>query len=251
MISYEQPTPAARIEDGAWYHTFDFPGIGLVQGHQDFRGIEATYLGDVDFRGKRVLEIGPANGYLTFWMERNGADVVCIDVPDSHPWDSVKRTDRDWQTFMAERRRGLQAFRNTFWLAHKLMGSRARVLYTGGYHIPDELGQFDIAVVNAVLIHTERPFEILSQAARHTTERMVVAEKLVPELEALPYPAAMLAPAPANDVFDSWWQMNRLALSSMLGLLGFTVERTSDCQVKIFAAGQRFHLDMTTLVGRR
>ena len=32
----------------------------------------------VNFAGKRVIDIGPASGFLSFHMERAGAQVVCI-----------------------------------------------------------------------------------------------------------------------------------------------------------------------------
>ena len=46
----------------------------------DLRGREDSYLGRYDFNGKRVLEFGPANGGLTFWMEQQGAEVVALDL---------------------------------------------------------------------------------------------------------------------------------------------------------------------------
>jgi predicted nicotinamide N-methyase len=34
------------------------------------------YLGNFDFVGKRVLDVGAASGFLTFEMEKRGAEVV-------------------------------------------------------------------------------------------------------------------------------------------------------------------------------
>ena len=58
-------------------------------GAWDLRGHEAAYLGGVDVAGKRVLELGPATGYLTFYMERMGAEVVSFEAGFDVPIDTM------------------------------------------------------------------------------------------------------------------------------------------------------------------
>jgi 2-polyprenyl-3-methyl-5-hydroxy-6-metoxy-1,4-benzoquinol methylase len=72
-----------------FYHTMDIPGLGLVQGIWDLRGYVDQYLGQMALAGKRVLEIGPASGFLTVEMEKRGAGVVAIEIPDEAEWDFV------------------------------------------------------------------------------------------------------------------------------------------------------------------
>ena len=47
------------------------------------------YLGGVDFRGRRVLDVGCASGILSFYMERQGAEVVSFDLDKNGDWDMV------------------------------------------------------------------------------------------------------------------------------------------------------------------
>ena len=66
-----------KVEDPAdcyFYHTMEVPGHGLMTGEWDLRGAVDDYLGKVAFAGQRVLEIGPASGFLTFEMENRGAE---------------------------------------------------------------------------------------------------------------------------------------------------------------------------------
>ena len=60
----------------------DHPGGGKIIGLWDLRQTVDDYLGRIDFAGKRVLEIGPASGFLTIEMERRGADVVAVELPE-------------------------------------------------------------------------------------------------------------------------------------------------------------------------
>ena len=70
----------ADIGDCYFYHTMELPGHGVMTGDWDLRRGVDEYLGNVSFAGQRVLEIGPASGFLTFEMEKRGADVVAVEV---------------------------------------------------------------------------------------------------------------------------------------------------------------------------
>jgi len=67
----------------------DLPQIGLVHGNFDLRASIDEYLGPIEFAGQRVLEIGPASGFLTFAMEQRGAELVSVELPEDIPWDYV------------------------------------------------------------------------------------------------------------------------------------------------------------------
>src|SRR5262249_47083940 len=63
---YASPRTVTDLADCYFYHTLELPGYGLVEGEWDLRAGAEAYLGGVDFRGRRVLEVGPASGFLCF-----------------------------------------------------------------------------------------------------------------------------------------------------------------------------------------
>jgi hypothetical protein len=67
----------------------EVPGYGLTDGEWNLRNAVDDCLGHVSLADQRVLEIGPASGFVTFEMEKRGASVVSIDVPDDPGWDFV------------------------------------------------------------------------------------------------------------------------------------------------------------------
>lgn len=100
---WAEPKPVANIDDCYFYHTMDIPGHGTVAGEWDLRGREAAYLGNVDLKGKRVLEVGTASGHLCFAMERMGADVVGYDLSEKQDWDVVPYHALDLFTVVGRR----------------------------------------------------------------------------------------------------------------------------------------------------
>jgi hypothetical protein len=105
----------------------------------------------------RVLDVGTASGFLTFEMERMGAEVVSLDADSPKcsfllPFkDQLFTTNRDeWE---ASYGRFLDRMNDGYWLAHRLNKSKAKMAYTNVYSIPQELGQFDLAVIGQFLVH--------------------------------------------------------------------------------------------------
>src|SRR5690348_12633060 len=109
------PKNVEDIEDCYFYHTMEIPGYGLVEGKDwDLRAGVDDYLGKVDFADRRVLEIGPASGFLTFEMEKRGADVVSVEVTDEHGWDFVPYPDARLKEVFGPRAIVMQQFKNSY-----------------------------------------------------------------------------------------------------------------------------------------
>src|SRR5580704_2622550 len=144
--SFALPRDGVKFEDCDFYHTVEIPGRGVVHGQWDLRQHVDEYLGGYGFAGKRVLEIGPASGFLTFEMEKRGAEVVAIEVPDDPGWDFVPYPPETMTPIYPMRREHMRRLKNSFWFAHAAHRSQAKVHYGDVYKLPSELGHFDIAL---------------------------------------------------------------------------------------------------------
>ena len=104
------------------------------------------YLGQFDFSGKRVLDVGAASGFLTFEMEKRGAEVVSFDMQSGIQWDMVPHyqlrgnLEELYNSFYQKDQR----LKNGYWFAHERLGSKARVSYGDIYNLPDELGTLEV-----------------------------------------------------------------------------------------------------------
>ena len=212
----------------SWYHAMDLPELGSVSGAWDLRPTIDAYLGHVDVSGKRCLDVGCASGYLTFEMERRGAaEVVSVDLdPERHAWEVVPfaASLRDRDADLAEMRDMVRRWQHAYWLAHRLIGSKARVYYGNAYALPVELGQFDVSLIGMMLPHVRDPFRILEQVAARTTETIIVTQ----QAPGMPDAYAYFMPDPTTQApWNAWWSMSEACTERMLGVLGFeTVSKT-------------------------
>lgn len=121
------PPRDVKLEDCEFYHSFTLAGRD-VTGQWDLRDNWEPYLGHVNFSGRSVLEIGPASGFLSFCMERAGAQVTALEPPMSHLWDVVPSKGVDllaWRNDFSSR---IERVRNSFWYAHAELKSSVRMV---------------------------------------------------------------------------------------------------------------------------
>lgn len=100
-----------------------------------------------DLSGKRVLDIGPWDGFYSFEMERRGAEVVAIDYVDL---DTFRALRREFQSNVTYRRMEI-------------------------YEVePGSIGSFDVVLCLGVLYHLKHPLLALEKVCAITKDRCVV-----------------------------------------------------------------------------
>ncbi len=225
---FARPRTVESLAECAFYHTMELPGFGTVQGQWDLRAGIRDYLGGVELRGERVLDVGTGSGCLAFWMERQGADVVGYDISDAFDWDVVPYAGVDTDAERAERRRHIAMVNNSFWLARRALGSSVRAAYGSVYAISEELGEFDVVVLGSILLHLRDPFRALEQALPRARETAIVTDVLprrsllVPPVARWFGPCAEFLPdGRAGAPSDSWWRITPALVVRMLSVLGF------------------------------
>lgn len=227
------PAPPSRAEC-RFYHTIDLPGHGVIHGDWDLRTSWREYLGGVDFRGRRVLEMGTAGGFLCFSMEQAGADVVAFDIARHRSWDVVPFHGVDTEALIARQREEMSRVNNAYWLAHHALGSKARVVYGSVYDVPRELGPVDIVTFTSILLHLRDPFGALQSALPLSTEKVIIAERM-PRYSWMTSTFArgtrpLLQFTPNHKktgAWGTWWRFTPEALVEMIAVLGFPNAETS------------------------
>lgn len=249
---YARPRTVTSLADCTFYHSMDIPGYGPVEGQWDLRPGIREYCGDVDFAGKRVLEVGTASGFVCFHLEGQGAEVVAYDLSDREAWDLVPFAGTDVAAHQAWRRVEMRKINNGWWLCHRAVRSQAKVVYGSVYEVPAAIGPVDVATYCAILLHLRDPFFALAKGLRLTTETVVVTDMLVDEPEggeAAGLPHARFVPNHlTGNPADTWWFLSPGLVQRWLGILGFEDTTVSyHTQVGPIAGSQRFF----TVVGRR
>jgi len=183
------PSDNISLDECEWYHAMEIPGIpdsGVTPSVSfDCREDIGNILGNLDYNGKKVLNLGSITGYLSFEAERRGGDVTSIDLSvDPTQMSKQQATERDWVPRANEDwKKDLKGFmnrevlrRNAFWYAHKALNSKSRMLISHANNLPKELDAHDIGIIFSVLLHIRDPFLALQRMCSHVNEKIVITE---------------------------------------------------------------------------
>lgn len=251
---YATPRNVTDIGDCYFYHTMDLPEYGTVEGPWDLRKGAHQYLGGVTFKGKRVLEIGTASGFLCFFMESQGADVVAYDLSEDQSWDVVPYAQCDYLQFSSARKAHIKKINNAFWLSHRVYDSSAMMVYGHVNAIPEEIGMVDISTFGSVLLHVRDPFLALENALRLTRETVIVTD-VPPRLHfpsrligGITGPTMHFMPKYAKcKPLETWWHLSPEIILNFIGVLGFEEATVSYHIQKLNGRNMKLY----TIVGHR
>jgi SAM-dependent methyltransferase len=224
---FAAPEKVEDVADCYFYHTMELPGYGVINGDWDLRRGVHDYLGNVTFAGKRVLEIGPASGFLTFDMEKRGAEVVSVEVTAEHGWDFVPYPAAKLEEIFGPRRTVMRRLKNSYWFSHAAHRSKARVYYGNVYDLPASLGEFEIALMGSVLLHCRDPLRVVEQCGK-IAQTLIIVDMFHPDLEGAP--VCRLAPTPQNFLWHTWWHFSAQFFTQFLAVMGFTPTEISKHQ---------------------
>jgi tRNA (mo5U34)-methyltransferase len=213
-----------RIADNHdWYHTLELaPGV-LTPGIVDVRPIVSRVPIPASLAGMRCLDVGTWDGFWAFEMERRGAEVHALDVPDPYKWDWPART-RIRESYEGGKA-NLELIRergNGFPIAHEALGSTVQRHELTVYDItPERLGTFDFVFVGSILLHLRDPIRALEAIRSVAGGEIVFNECFEVVLSKLfrRTPMARLD----TDERCWWWQPNLAALQAMIEQAGFAI----------------------------
>ena len=234
------PSDNISLDDCEWYHIMEVPGIeGLTDGTFDCRNDIDNIFGNLDFKNKKVLNLGPATGYLNFEAEKRGAEVTSIELgidPNNLQRDWVYNVRKPWKKDMAEFMEHERKRRNAFWYAHKAFNSKSKLVISHINNLPKEVGIHDIGIIFSVLCHIRDPYTALLRMCSHCNEKIVITElggyKMRNTLfNAIPRFFRNNFSKPQRPILRflpkstkqgaAWWAFNKEAIIKMLELLGF------------------------------
>ena len=213
-------TIRAALDETGLYHSFRLPEGQVLPEAMSLEYQEerlASFQLPDDLDGKRVLDIGPWDGFYTFEMERRGASVTAVDYVD------------------------LDTFRGL----HRLMGSNAVYLQMEAYEItPQALGTFDIVLCLGVLYHLKYPLLGLEKICAVTQDLCVLESFVVDggtysegQQTGLPY-CEFYERGELGGQLDNWWGPTVSAVVGLARAAGFAqaeVVRVTDASAIILA----------------
>jgi hypothetical protein len=207
--------------DSVFYHTVELPDGRVISGDWDLRGHEDTYLGGSPFAGKRVIEYGPATGWISAHIAARARALTVFDLPIGAGPDPIPGLFNVPETFALSAAAHTDGQRNSWWFVRNTLGFQAHAVYADIFDPPGDLGRYDIAVFGCILLHLMHPYRALQGAAAITDEAIIVTDLALSPHGREVDPELLFAPSPPPNGVFHWWYLSSLAVCQMLVALGF------------------------------
>jgi len=207
---------AELIKDYDWYHTIQLPHGVATPGYVDHRDQLAHYNLPADMTGMRVLDVATFDGFWAFEFERRGAEVVGIDIPDTHSVDVPRLWVEEFEASIPKIQKG-EGFR----IASEILGSKVQRETCSVYDVsPERLGMFDMVFCSDLLIHLRDPLRAMEAISTVTKRFAIFADVYSPDLDGYKNEAMVqFCWAGQGDV---WWQPSVLTYNLWLRLSRFS-----------------------------
>lgn len=142
----------SKLEKIKWTHQIELPS-GITPGIWE-PGYEHYGLTGINFKNKKVLDVGCLDGLYSFYAEKQKAkEVVAIDINDTNEGQFGKEFN-------------LSRGQNTgFLYAHKALKSKVKYLFPYSVYDLDEkiIGKFDIVLCLGLIYHLAHPILALEK----------------------------------------------------------------------------------------
>lgn len=219
-----------------FYHAFDLNNGLHIEGDWDISRDVARYRLP-DLRGKRVLDIGPASGWFSFYFESLGADVTVVETRGYGDFDVYGESaytgaqGRPADRSVEGRDIWLGPVSGSFWAMHDMLGSKVKYVNGRIYEVGPDLfpEPFDLVFVGALLPHLRDPIGAL-RAARQVCKPdglCIATATTWPSQDASPEPVQMLPYTTIDRI--SWWVPNKAAYRHWFMAAGFSDVDVEDC----------------------
>jgi tRNA (mo5U34)-methyltransferase len=216
------PAVAEPKPSDPWYHTLDLGGDVVTNGLFDLRGLPESFPLPASLAGKRCLDVGSADGFWAFELERRGAaEVVSLDLEDTTKLDIQGGAAQNGDAA------GVGLARRRFEVAKRHFGSKVERVDASIYEISKaELGEFDLVLLGNLLVHLRDPVRGL-MSVREVVRGELVSFEPVSIRDSLLAPRRAVATLSEHDPVR-WWMANLRGHRRLVSAAGFrTIEDAS------------------------
>jgi tRNA (mo5U34)-methyltransferase len=208
---------AELVAGSSWYQSMALPGGMVTPGNFDTLDELTRVPFSGSLEGLRCVDVGTADGFWAFEMERRGAgEVVAVDVHDPQRLDWPGLPKRDEMRTVG--RPALDKHRG-FEIAHDALGSSVQLRELSVYELTaDVVGQFDFVFMGSLLLHLRDPVAALAAVRSVLRGELLSVDAISPLLTIL-HPTQPIARFEAPS-WPLWWVLNLVAYRRLFAATG-------------------------------
>lgn len=178
------------LHNGSWYHTIKFSDSLKSNGVYDVEKYLPLYGFPEDLTGKKVLDVGCADGFFAFEFEkRNASSILAVDTNkfdgrvaiDPSPSKREEYT-RKYENFFVQNNKFLKLAQNLglkkvhhILIAKKLLNSKVKYKDCSIYNLEKLNEKFDFIFCGDLVEHLKNPIEAMEQLRKACKDTCIIS----------------------------------------------------------------------------
>ena len=166
----------SKLNGIRFYHSFEFENGAYIPGDWNITVDLKDYKFPKSMKGMKVLDIGPASGWFSFYFESLGADVTVVETRGYQDFDVYgvwsysdpeKIKSKEDKILADGKKIYLGPVSESFWAVHEVLNSNVKWVNGRVYEVSPELfdGEaFDFVFMGSLLPHLRDPIGALRAA---------------------------------------------------------------------------------------
>jgi len=171
-LEFESPWAVPDRDECLFYHKMTFPDGEIVPGIWEIPSFK-KYIGSYKIKGKTVLDIGTATGYLAFSAENAGAsEVTGFDIKNHKeqrliPFAGISQ-------YPPSDEKEINKLKKSWWYGWHKNKSNAKCIYAPIENLYECEMMYDIVIAGAVVDHISDPVFAIGAWAKVAREAVII-----------------------------------------------------------------------------
>ena len=222
----------SKLNGIRFYHSFEFENGAYIPGDWNITVDLKDYKFPKSMKGMKVLDIGPASGWFSFYFESLGADVTVVETRGYQDFDVYgvwsysdpeKIKSKEDKILADGKKIYLGPVSESFWAVHEVLNSNVKWVNGRVYEVSPELfdGEaFDFVFMGSLLPHLRDPIGALRAARSVCKDTLYTTASTWTDHDKDPTPV-MILPYTGIDKI-SWWLPNKACYEHWFKAAGFS-----------------------------
>ena len=225
---FEKPWLMPTLDECEFYTTMNYPDGETVKSVDYGWTIPSfrNYIGKYDIKGKTILDVGTASGFIAFEAEKAGAaEVTALDMASTSEYrgrlvaQNIEHIYTD--QFVHDHSEHLIRLKNSWWYSWHKNKSKARCIYMPHSELHNWSERFDIVIAGAIVEHLSDPVFSIGAWAKAAKEAVIIPFTGVAFDD-----RAFMRPVcdwTDSNACSSWWELSSGLYHRIFDNLGFDV----------------------------